>query len=214
MWNHWRNPWFILSGGDDGGIYKSTDRDDTWNKLEGGLPKLVAEIGVDVSASNPNRLYAIIEAEPEKGGLYRSDDAGNTWKRVNPHRVLHTRAWYYNHITADPVNQDTVWVLNAPLMKSIDGGKNWEKIVTPHGDHHDHWINPRDNRIMINGNDGGATVTFDGGKTWSSIIASGPSKISNDESHDDLTSSTTRQPHDPRPPFESHILGTYLMLPD
>jgi photosystem II stability/assembly factor-like uncharacterized protein len=170
MWNHWRNPWFIHSGGEDGGIYKSADGGDTWNKLEGGLPKLVGKIGVDVSASNPNRIYAIIEAEPEKGGLYRSDDAGETWKLVNGHRVLHTRAWYYNHITADPVDEDTVWVLNVPLMKSIDGGKNWEKIDTPHGDHHDHWINPNDNRIMINGNDGGATVTFDGGKTWSSIM--------------------------------------------
>ena len=170
MWNHGRKPWFVHSGGEDGGIYKSTDAGDTWTKLEGGLPGLIGKIGVDVSASNPRRVYAIIEAEPEKGGLYRSDDAGETWTLINGHRVLHTRAWYYIHISADPVDDNTVWVLNVPLMKSIDGGKNWEKIETPHGDHHDHWINPRDNRIMINGNDGGATVTFDGGKTWSSIL--------------------------------------------
>jgi len=170
MWNHGRKPWFVHSGGEDGGIYKSTDAGDTWTKLEGGLPGLVGKIGVDVSASNPQRVYAIIEAEPEKGGLYRSDDAGETWTLINGHRVLHTRAWYYNHISADPVDDNTVWVLNVPLMKSIDGGKNWQKIDTPHGDHHDHWINPHDNRIMINGNDGGATVTFDGGKTWSSIL--------------------------------------------
>ena len=107
--------------------------------------------------------------KPEKGGLYRSDDAGETWKLIDGHRVLHTRAWYYNHITADPVDEDTVWVMNVPLMKSIDGGATWEKISTPHGDHHDHWINPNDNRIMINANDGGATITFDGAKTWSSI---------------------------------------------
>ena len=169
LWNHGRKPWFIHSGGEDGGIYKTTDGGDSWTKLEGGLPKLVGKIGVDVSASNPQRVYAIIEAEPEKGGLYRSDDAGETWKLIDGHRVLHTRAWYYNHITADPVDEDTVWVMNVPLMKSIDGGASWEKISTPHGDHHDHWINPNDNRIMINANDGGATITFDGAKTWSSI---------------------------------------------
>jgi len=169
MWNHGRKPWYIHSGGTDGGIYKSTDGGDTWNKLAGGLPEMIGKIGVDVSASMPERVYAIIESEPGKGGLWRSDDAGKTWSLINGHRVLHTRAWYYIHITADPVDPDTVWVLNVPLMKSIDGGKNWEKIDTPHGDHHDHWINPRDNRIMINGNDGGATITFDGGKTWSSI---------------------------------------------
>ena len=169
MWNHGRKPWFVHSGGRDGGIYKTTDGGDTWNKLEGGLPELIGKIGVDVSGSNPDRVYAIIEAEPEKGGLYRSDDGGETWNLINGHRVLHTRAWYYIHIKADPVDEDTVWVLNVPLMKSVDGGEHWEKISTPHGDHHDHWINPNDNRIMINGNDGGATITYDGGKTWSSI---------------------------------------------
>ena len=170
MWEHGRKPWFIHSGGEAGGIFKSTDGGDSWTRLEGGLPKVVGKIGVDVSASNSNRVYAIIEAEPEKGGLYRSDDAGASWKLINNHRVLHTRAWYYNHITADPTDEDTVWVLNVPLMKSVDGGKTWEKKSTPHGDHHDHWINPENNKIMINGNDGGATITFDGGETWSSIM--------------------------------------------
>ena len=170
MWNHGRKPWFIKSGGTDGGIYKSSDGGDSWKKLTGGLPEMVGKVAVDVSASNPDRVYALIEAEPEKGGLWRSDDAGKTWKLINGHRVLHSRAWYYIHIAADPVDQDTVYVLNVPLMKSIDGGKSWEKMTTPHGDHHDHWINPADNRNMINGNDGGATITFDGGKTWSSIM--------------------------------------------
>lgn len=170
MWNHGRKPWFIHSGGTDGGIYKSTDGGDSWNKLTGGLPEMVGKIGVDVSASNPDRIYAIIEAEPEKGGLWRSDDAGKTWLLINGHRVLHSRAWYYNHVTADPVDEDTVYVMNVPMMKSIDGGKTWQKITTPHGDHHDLWINPYDNRNMINANDGGATITFDGGKTWSSIM--------------------------------------------
>ncbi|MDX1482120.1 MAG: hypothetical protein R3315_10605, partial [Woeseiaceae bacterium] len=169
MWHHGRKPWFIKSGGEGGGIYKSNDAGSSWEKLEGGLPDLVGKIGIDVSASRPSRVYAIIEAEPEKGGLWRSDDYGETWQQMNPHRVLHSRAWYYTHVKADPADSDTVWVLNVPLMKSIDGGKSWEKISTPHGDHHDHWINPNDNRIMINGNDGGATVTFDGGETWSSI---------------------------------------------
>jgi photosystem II stability/assembly factor-like uncharacterized protein len=170
MWNHGRKPWFIHSGGTDGGIYKSSDGGDSWKKLTGGLPEMIGKIGVDVSASNPDRVYAIIEAEHKKGGLYRSDDAGKTWALINGHRVLHSRAWYYIHITADPVDEDTVYVLNVPMMKSVDGGKSWEKISTPHGDHHDHWINPNNNRNMINANDGGATVTFDGGETWSSIM--------------------------------------------
>ena len=169
MWHHGRKPWFIKSGGEGGGIYKSVDAGDSWEKLEGGLPDLVGKIGIDVSASQPSRIYAIIEAEPGEGGLWRSDDYGKTWEQINAHRVLHTRAWYYTHLTADPLDADTVWVMNVPLMKSIDGGANWEKIDTPHGDHHDHWINPTDSRIMINGNDGGATITFDGGETWSSI---------------------------------------------
>jgi hypothetical protein len=114
-------------------------------------------------------IYAIIEAEYGQGGLWRSDDYGENWEHINPHRVLHSRAWYYIHITADPNDPDTVWVLNVPLMKSIDGGETFSKISTPHGDHHDHWINPDDSRIMINGNDGGGTVTLDGGETWSSI---------------------------------------------
>ena len=170
MWNHGRKPWFIHSGGEDGGIFKTTDGGDTWTKLEGGLPKMIGKIGVAIAASNPERVYAIIEAEPEKGGLWRSDNAGKSWELINGHRVLHTRAWYYIHIAADPSDEDTVWVLNVPLMKSVDGGATWEKISTPHGDHHDHWINPDDSLNMINGNDGGATITFDGGETWSSIM--------------------------------------------
>jgi photosystem II stability/assembly factor-like uncharacterized protein len=170
MWNHGRKPWYIHSGGTDGGIFKSTDGGDNWEKLGGGLPDMVGKIAVDVSASNPERVYALIESEPEKGGLWRSDDAGMSWSLINGHRVLHSRAWYYIHLKADPVNEDTVYVMNVPLMKSIDGGKTWTKMTTPHSDHHDHWINPSDNRNMISANDGGATITFDGGETWSSIM--------------------------------------------
>jgi len=170
MWEHGRKPWYIKSGGTAGGIFKSTDAGDSWTKLEGGLPEVVGKIGIDVSASQPNRVYAIVEAEPEKGGLYRSDDFGKTWELLNGDRILWTRAWYYIHIKADPVDENTVYVLNAPFMKSIDGGKTFERLRTPHGDHHDHWINPDNSDNMINGNDGGATVTFDGGKSWSSIL--------------------------------------------
>ncbi|MEM1401876.1 MAG: glycosyl hydrolase [Pseudomonadota bacterium] len=169
MWHHGRKPWYIKSGGEGGGIYKSTDSGDSWEKLEGGLPAVVGKIGVDVSDSQPSRIYAIIEADYGEGGLWRSDDFGETWSQINPHRVLHSRAWYYIHITADPNDPDTVWVLNVPLMKSIDGGKSFTKISMPHGDHQDHWINPNDSNIMINGNDGGATVSLDGGESWSSI---------------------------------------------
>jgi photosystem II stability/assembly factor-like uncharacterized protein len=170
MWEHGRKPWFIKSGGTAGGIFKSTDAGDSWEKLTGGLPELIGKTGVDVSASKPNRIYAIVEAELDKGGLYRSDDYGKTWELLNNDRILWSRAWYYIHIKADPLNENTVYVLNAPFMKSIDGGKTFEKKSTPHGDHHDHWINPADSDNMINGNDGGATVTFDGGESWSSIM--------------------------------------------
>jgi len=170
MWEHGRKPWFIKSGGMAGGIFKTTDGGNTWEKLGGGLPELIGKTGIDVSASRPNRVYAIVEAELDKGGLYRSDDYGETWRLLNGDRTLWSRAWYYIHIKADPVNADTVWVLNAPIMKSIDGGVTFEKKSTPHGDHHDQWINPKNTLNIINGNDGGATITFDGGESWSSIM--------------------------------------------
>lgn len=167
MWHHGRTPWFIKSGGNGGGIYKSKDGGDTWNKLEKGLPKLIGKVGIDVSAANPKRVYAIIEAE--EGGLYRSDDAGTSWTQLNGDNILKARAWYYNHIKADPNDENTVYVMNVQLHKSIDGGKTFEIKKLPHGDTHDLWINPSDSLNMINANDGGATVTFDGGKSWSSI---------------------------------------------
>ncbi len=170
MWEHGRTPWYVLSGGYAGGIFKSTDGGDSWTKLTNGLPDLIGKVGVDVSASNPKRLYAIVEAMPGEGGLYRSDDGGESWELKNKSRILWTRSWYYMHIAADPVDENIVYVLNAPFMKSIDGGVTFEKKFTPHSDHHDHWINPSDNDNMINANDGGATITFDGGRSWSSIM--------------------------------------------
>jgi photosystem II stability/assembly factor-like uncharacterized protein len=169
MWENGRKPWYVLSGGYAGGIFKSTDGGDNWKKLTNGLPELIGKIGVDVSASNPSRLYAIVEAMPGEGGLYRSDDAGESWKLINGDRILWTRSWYYMHIAADPANDNIVYVMNAPFMRSIDGGVTFEKRRTPHSDHHDLWINPHDNQNMIQANDGGATITFDGGKSWSSI---------------------------------------------
>ncbi len=171
MWEHHRRPWLINSGGPGSGLYKTVDGGDTWTRLENGLPRppeLMGKIGVSVSAVDPERVYAIVEAR--EGGLYRSDDAGESWHRLNSTRVIQARSWYYHHVVADPVDENTVWVLNVPLMKSIDGGKTFAEVKAPHSDHHDLWIHPENHRIMINGNDGGATVTFDGGDTWSSLI--------------------------------------------
>ncbi len=167
MWHHGRTPWFVKSGGEGGGIYKSTDAGETWDKLEGGLPELIGKVGIDISATNPKRLYAIVEAE--KGGVYRSDDAGKTWKLMNGDNILKARAWYYNHLKVDPNDDNTLYVMNVQLHKSIDGGKTFEIVKLPHGDTHDMWINPENSLNMINANDGGATITFDGGKSWSSI---------------------------------------------
>ena len=169
MWHHGRKPWFIKSGGEGGGIYKSVDGGDSWEKLEGGLPDLIGKSGIAVSADNPSRVYAIIEAGPGEGGVWRSEDRGESWKLINGHRALWSRAWYYIHIAADPTDADTVWALNTRLYKSVNGGEDWEQVDAPHGDHHDLWFNPENGDNIINANDGGANVTFDGGETWSSI---------------------------------------------
>ena len=115
----------------------------------------------------PDRVFAVIEAAGKKGGVYRSDNAGKTWKQVNSNRVNIARSWYYMEIFADPQNENTVYVLNAPVMKSIDGGKSFSNIPVPHGDNHHLWINPTDNKNLINSNDGGANISFNGGKSWS-----------------------------------------------
>lgn len=168
LWDHDRQPWEIRSGGPGSGIWKSIDGGANWTRLEQGLPKLMGKIGVAPSGAKPGLVWAIVEAQ-EKGGLYRSDDFGESWKHINGERKLHARSWYYMHVFADPNNAAVVHVLNAPYMKSIDGGKSFSPIRTPHGDHHDHWINPANSDNMINANDGGATITFDGGQSWSSI---------------------------------------------
>lgn len=169
LWHHGRKPWFIKSGGEGGGIYKSADGGDSWKKLKGGLPGLIGKTGIAVSADNPARVYAMIEAGPGEGGVWRSDNYGKSWKLINGHRALWSRAWYYVHIAVDQTDADTVWALNTRLYKSVNGGEDWEQVSAPHGDHHDLWFNPENGDNMINANDGGANVTFDGGKTWSSI---------------------------------------------
>ncbi|MHC4989929.1 MAG: VPS10 domain-containing protein [Planctomycetota bacterium] len=165
MWDHQRTPWQVRSGGPGSGIYKTTDGGDTWTRLTKGLPETMGKIGVAVSPADPERLWAVIEADT--GGLYRSDDAGETWSLLNDHRVLRARSWYYMHVFADPADRETVYVLNAPMLKSVDGGRTFTQTQTPHGDNHALWISPENGRWMINGNDGGANVSLDGGKSWS-----------------------------------------------
>nr|ADD93406.1 hypothetical protein [uncultured marine bacterium MedDCM-OCT-S04-C102] len=166
FWDHQRLPWYVRSGGKGSGIWKSIDGGDTWKKLEDGLPKsLMGKIGVTVSRANPKLLYAIIESD--EGGLYKSQDGGESWRLVNDERVLRARSWYYMHIYADPSDENVVYVLNAPMMKSIDGGNTFTNIPVPHGDNHYLWINPDNSDIMINSNDGGANISFNAGKSWS-----------------------------------------------
>lgn len=167
MWQHQRYAWTMTSGGENSGLYKSTDGGTTWNKMEEGLPKAFGKSGISVSRANSNRVFAVIEAEGKKGGVYRSDDAGEKWRQINSNRVNIARSWYYMEIFADPQNENIVYVLNAPVMKSIDGGKTFSNVSVPHGDNHHLWINPYDNTNMINSNDGGANISFNGGKSWS-----------------------------------------------
>ena len=170
IWQVRRNFWNLTSGGPDSGLWRSRDGGDTWDDISDnpGLPeKPFGKIGVAVSPAKAGRIYATIEArEP---GVFISDDYGDTWQLASDNRDLQGRPWYYEHIFADPQDADTAWVLNYDAWKSVDAGKTWTQVNTPHGDNHDLWIDPRNPRRMIEGNDGGACVSYNGGETFSTI---------------------------------------------
>ena len=170
IWQARRNFWSMSSGGPASGLYKSTDGGDTWAEITGnpGLPEgIKGRIGVAVSLARPDRVWATIEAAD--AALFRSDDAGATWQEISDDQDLQGRPWYYQHIFADPQDPDTVWILNFQVWKSVDGGKTFTEVTTPHGDNHDLWIDSNNPQRMIEGNDGGACVTFNGGESWSTI---------------------------------------------
>ena len=165
-----RKPWTIISGSRDGGFYKSSDGGDTFAKITTGLPAdLIGKANLAVTNAKPDRVYALVEAKPG-GGFYRSDDAGQSWALVNSQPALIQRPFYYTTLGADPTNADVVYAGAESFFKSVDGGRTFTLMRTPHGDNHDIWISPRDGNTMIQSNDGGANVSFDGGRTWSTQL--------------------------------------------
>ncbi|MDQ2890241.1 MAG: glycosyl hydrolase, partial [Gemmatimonadota bacterium] len=167
FWQAYRQPWKLVSGGAGSGIFKSTDGGEHWTEItrNPGLPSgIIGNIGITASPAKQGRLWALVEAD--SGGVFRSDDAGATWTKTNSDRSLRQRAWYYTRIFADPRDPNGVYGTNVGFMHSTDGGKTFKSIGVPHGDNHDLWIAPNDPKRMIESNDGGATVTVDGGETW------------------------------------------------
>lgn len=169
-WDFRRRPWVVKSGGPGSRVYKTTDAGANWHEITAGLPDLKGKMGIRISPANASIVYMAIEAKDGQGGVYRSDDAGETFRQVSDDPRTFARAWYYMHIIADPTDEDEVWVMNSGAMRSIDGGQTYTRIPDSHVDHHALWINPDDSDIMINGNDGGASVTLNGGQTWSSVM--------------------------------------------
>src|SRR5437899_3151333 len=172
LWKTQRLPWGFSAGGGKSGLWESTDGGDSWSDITAseGLPRRpLGRLGVTVSPANPSRLWASVEAPDSAGGIFRSDDAGKTWERVNAEQKFMIRPWYFPFVTADPADENTMYVLNLGTWRSVDGGRTFTRVRVPHGDCHVLWIDPRDPRRMIEGNDGGATVSLDGGTTWSSV---------------------------------------------
>jgi photosystem II stability/assembly factor-like uncharacterized protein len=169
-WEFQRWPWVVKSGGPGSRVWKTTDGGDTWREITAGLPDLKGKMGIHISPANGDVVYMAIEARGEEGGVYRSDNGGESFRQVSNDPRTFARAWYYMHIVADPVDEDEVWVLNSGAMKSIDGGATYTRIPDSHVDHHAMWINPDNTDILINGNDGGASVSFNGGQTWSTLM--------------------------------------------
>ncbi len=169
MWEHQRLPWKVISGGEGSGMYKSTDGGESWNKVHNGLPKEKGKMAVSICRSNPDKVYALVESDSdqEKGGLFVSNNAGKSWSRISKDHRLIQRAWYYTEVFADPQDEHTVYVLSAPALRSIDGGKTWSRLSGTHGDFHDLWINPHNSQNFVIANDGGAAISFNQGETWS-----------------------------------------------
>ncbi len=177
LWRGERKPWTMISGARVGGVYRSEDGGSTWTKLAGGLPGtgddeggLIGKIGLATSTAAPDRVWAMIEAPDPKAGLYRSDDRGESWTLVNDAYGPRSRPWYYMHIHAHPSDPNIIWALNSGLFRSRDAGETFQRVAMPHSDHHDMWINPVDPRIILEGNDGGVTVSFDDGEHWSTQL--------------------------------------------
>ncbi|MBK6488284.1 MAG: hypothetical protein IPF98_15805 [Gemmatimonadetes bacterium] len=169
MWRAERKPWTIISGAREGGLYKSIDGGTTWKKLTNGLPgELFGKSNIAVTPAAPNVLWVIIEAKPGSG-LYRSDDAGESFTLASSYPPMLTRPFYYANIAAHPRDVNTVWVMSEGFYKTTDGGKTFRPMNIPHGDNHDLWINPNNPDLMVQGNDGGATVSLNGGRTWSTL---------------------------------------------
>ena len=169
LWQAKRTPWSMDSGGPGSGLYRSADGGATWKEIKGhGFPEgIKGRIGVSVSGANPNRVWAVVENE--KGGIYRSDDGGEKWALLTDDHRFRQRAWYYSHIFADPKSADTVYILNTAAYRSNDGGKTFTPIHAPHGDNHGLWIDPTNAKRLINGNDGGATISTDGAQSWTTL---------------------------------------------